>query len=178
MYAWQPWSGHYVVPPTVWASAHTTQFVAPGWKMLHGASGDLAQGGSFLTMVSPDGKDFSMVVETGHAACHHCNYAADTASTVSQDLDVTLSGGLAGVKTVSVWHTSNATMFEKVGSDVKVDSGKITLTVLPESGIANKGDNVLDLVEFNSTAGPDDIVVFSVRPLPEDGRITGSNTVV
>ena len=74
-----------------------------------------------------------MIVETGHAACHHCNYAADTASTVSQDLDVTLSGGLAGVKTVSVWHTSNSTSFEKVGSDVKVDSGKITLTVLPES---------------------------------------------
>ena len=36
MYAWQPWSGHYVVPPTVWASAHTTQFVEPGWRMLHG----------------------------------------------------------------------------------------------------------------------------------------------
>lgn len=30
MYAWQPWSGYYVVPPTVWASAHTTQFVEPG----------------------------------------------------------------------------------------------------------------------------------------------------
>ena len=39
MYAWQPWSGHYVVPPTVWASAHTTQFAEPGWRMLHGASG-------------------------------------------------------------------------------------------------------------------------------------------
>jgi galactosylceramidase len=55
--AWQPWSGHYVVPPTVWASAHTTQFVAPGWTMLHGASGELSAGGSYLTMVSPDGKD-------------------------------------------------------------------------------------------------------------------------
>jgi hypothetical protein len=47
MYAWQPWSGHYVVPPTVWASAHTTQFAEPGWKMLHGGSGGLMNGGSY-----------------------------------------------------------------------------------------------------------------------------------
>jgi hypothetical protein len=29
MYAWQPWSGHYAVPPTVWAQAHTCQFAQP-----------------------------------------------------------------------------------------------------------------------------------------------------
>jgi hypothetical protein len=33
------------------------QFAAPGWKMLHDASGELSAGGSYLTMVSPDGKD-------------------------------------------------------------------------------------------------------------------------
>ena len=53
-----------MVPPTVWASAHTTQFVEPGWKMLHDASGDLSGGGSYLTMVSPDGKDFASIIGT------------------------------------------------------------------------------------------------------------------
>ena len=33
------------------------QFASPGWKMLHGASGELSAGGSYVTMVSPDGKD-------------------------------------------------------------------------------------------------------------------------
>lgn len=37
--------------------AQQMQFAAPGWKMLHGASGELSDGGSYLTMVSPDGKD-------------------------------------------------------------------------------------------------------------------------
>ena len=51
MYAWQPWSGHFAIPPTVWATAHTTQFVEPGWKLLHSGSGDLTFGGSFVLPV-------------------------------------------------------------------------------------------------------------------------------
>ena len=56
-----------VVPPTVWASAHTTQFVELGWKMLHSGSGNLAAGGSYLTMVSPAGDAVSIIIETGMA---------------------------------------------------------------------------------------------------------------
>ena len=56
-----------VVPPTVWASAHTTQFVELGWKMLHSGSGELAAGGSYLTMVSPAGDAVSIIIETGMA---------------------------------------------------------------------------------------------------------------
>ena len=74
MYAWQPWSGHYVVPPTVWASAHTCQFAQPGWTMLHSGAGALSGGGSFVSMVSPNGTDFVTVLETGTAACAHCRY--------------------------------------------------------------------------------------------------------
>ena len=49
----------------LWALAHTTQFAPVGW---HYAAHDagvqmLHRGGSFVTRVSPDGKDFSIVVE-------------------------------------------------------------------------------------------------------------------
>ena len=33
MYAWEPWSGHYGIQPTVWATAHTTQFVGENGSM-------------------------------------------------------------------------------------------------------------------------------------------------
>jgi hypothetical protein len=68
----QPWSGHYVVTPSVWAMAHTTQFTEPGWRYIDGASGFFEQDatgahGSFVTLKSPDGKDFSVVIETVQA---------------------------------------------------------------------------------------------------------------
>ena len=135
MYAWQPWSGHYAVPPTVWATAHTTQFVKPGWKMIHSGSGDLAQGGSYVTMVSPDEKDFSMILETGHAHCPVCsaNNAPGVASNVTQTVSIGLLGDLALTRTVQVWHTDNDTAsFAHVGS-VPVIAGVISLAVAPES---------------------------------------------
>eukprot|EP00729_Bicosta_minor_P014382 gene14382-25916_t len=91
MYAWQPWSGYYIVPPTVWASAHTTQFVEPGWKMLHTGSGNLAAGGSYVSYLSPNDDvgttlDFSIVIETGHATCPVCaaNDQADNAACIDK----------------------------------------------------------------------------------------------
>jgi hypothetical protein len=65
----QPWSGHYVVTPSVWAMAHTAQFTQPGWRYIDSGSGFFtgdATGahGSFVTLKSPDGKDFSTILET------------------------------------------------------------------------------------------------------------------
>lgn len=115
------------------ASAHTTQFVEPGWKILHGSSGDLVAGGSYLTMVSPGGKDFSMIIETGHAACHHCGYDPNTtASTNPQIISVTLEGELARVSSVTIWHTSPNVSFVSLG-EKPVHSSSITLEVEPES---------------------------------------------
>lgn len=59
-----PWSGYYEVGSTVWSFAHTTQFSAPGWSYIDSASGYLASGASYVSRKSPDGKDFSTVVET------------------------------------------------------------------------------------------------------------------
>ena len=79
IYAWQPWSGSFNVTPVVWAAAHTTQFVHPGWRMPWAASGTLAKGGSYVSYVSPAGDDFAVVLETAAASCAHCDYGADTA---------------------------------------------------------------------------------------------------
>jgi hypothetical protein len=68
----QPWSGNYGVTPSVWAMAHTAQFTQPGWRYLDGASGffnEDATGahGSFVTLKSPENKDYSVIIETVQA---------------------------------------------------------------------------------------------------------------
>ena len=68
----QPWSGHYVVTPSVWAMAHTAQFTQPGWHYIDSGSGYFTEDttgahGSFVTLKSPDNKDYSVIVETVQA---------------------------------------------------------------------------------------------------------------
>lgn len=65
----QPWSGHYVVTPSLWVIAHTSQFAQPGWRYLDSASGffegDVTGAhGSYVTLKSPDGADYSTIIET------------------------------------------------------------------------------------------------------------------
>ena len=64
MRANEPWSGHYEIQPGIWAAAHTTQFADPGWIYVDSACGYLKQNGSYVTLRSPDGEDFTIVVET------------------------------------------------------------------------------------------------------------------
>lgn len=65
MSAGEPWSGHYEVKPAIWMTAHTTQFIQPGWHYLGGdACRMLAGGGSVVAAVSPDQKNYSFVIET------------------------------------------------------------------------------------------------------------------
>ena len=67
MLADEPWSGHYVVGLSIWATAHTTQFAQPGWQYLDGACGYLGddpKNGSHVALRSPNGKDFSLIAET------------------------------------------------------------------------------------------------------------------
>lgn len=46
--------------------AHTTQFTEPGWAYLKVGSGagHLDKGGSYVTLLSPDKKDATIVIET------------------------------------------------------------------------------------------------------------------
>lgn len=58
-----PWSGHYVVREALWGYAHYGQFCEIGWHYLKSGCGDLERGGTFVTLVSPDG-DYSVIIET------------------------------------------------------------------------------------------------------------------
>jgi len=74
MDASEPWSGNYTIKDPIWAAAHTTQFTERGWEYLkHGAgAGALDKGGTYVTFISPDRMDFSIVIETfnkNHSLC-------------------------------------------------------------------------------------------------------------
>ncbi|MFO7615954.1 MAG: hypothetical protein R6V75_01740, partial [Bacteroidales bacterium] len=60
-----PWSGGYEVMPALRAVAHLTLFAQPGWRYLPKACGMTTdQSGSFTTLVSGDGRDLTMLIET------------------------------------------------------------------------------------------------------------------
>ena len=68
----QPWSGHYVITPSVWVMAHTAQFTQPGWQYLDSACGFFSSDtkgthGSYVALRSPDRQNFSLIIETVQA---------------------------------------------------------------------------------------------------------------
>jgi hypothetical protein len=52
-----PWAGHYTVAPPIWVSAHYTQATSYGWHFMPVGSGSgmLPAGGSYVSLVSPNG---------------------------------------------------------------------------------------------------------------------------
>jgi hypothetical protein len=107
MVANSPWSGHYELGTTVWASAHTTQVTAPGWRYVDAACGYFAgdrTNGSYVTLRAPSGGDYSVVVET-------------TTATAPQTLDIKLTGGVS-TGAVHVW-ASNFTSNDLTGYFVR-----------------------------------------------------------
>ena len=91
----QPWSGWYSVGKQAWVTAQTTQFTAPGWTYLDSASGYLGgsrNNGSYVTLKSPNGTDWSSIIET-------------TQASAAQTVSYTVTGGLS-TGTVHVWTTN------------------------------------------------------------------------
>jgi hypothetical protein len=118
MYANTPWSGHYDVQGAIWATAHTTQFAQPGWQYLDRSSGYLPQHGDYVSLRSPNAKDWSVILETINA-------------TQPQRVRFKLAGGLRG-DIVHVWETNEKRTFEHV-ADVQVQNGLFTYTFDPDS---------------------------------------------
>ncbi len=113
-----PWSGHYEVLPMIWVTAHTTQFAQPGWQYIDSACGFLASGGSYVTLKSPSGKDYSVVIETVNAKG-------------PERAVFRLSGGLSQ-GTVHVWETNASKSFGHV-ADIQPHEGSFAVTLDPES---------------------------------------------
>jgi O-glycosyl hydrolase len=118
MYANTPWSGHYDVQGTIWATAHTTQFAQPGWQYLDSASGSLPNGGSYVSLRSPDRRNWSVVLET-------------IGVQRPQPVSFRITGGLAAT-TVHVWETNAQRTFEHVTDITPVHDG-FEITFDPDS---------------------------------------------
>jgi O-glycosyl hydrolase len=118
MYANTPWSGHYDVQSAIWVTAHTTQFAQPGWKYLDKSCGYLPEKGDYVTLKSPDGKDWSVVLQTIDAKR-------------PQTVRFNVRGGLSA-GTVHVWETNSRRTFDHV-ADLAMHEGNFSYTFDPDS---------------------------------------------
>jgi len=115
MRANQPWSGSYDVQPAIWATAHTTQFAQPGWVYVDEACGYLPAGGSYVTLRSPGGHGFTIVLETFGAA----------------EQRIRVSFPVKGsARRLHVWRTSQADHFAQL-PDVAVAGSEASLSLAP-----------------------------------------------
>ncbi len=119
-----PWSGQYTIGENTWATAQVTQFAQPGWTFIDQGSGYLGgaeSNGSYVTLKSPNGADYSTVLET-------------TTATAAQTANFTVKGGLS-TGTVHVWATdvnspNPSTDFVHT-QDITPSSGAYSLTMQP-----------------------------------------------
>jgi len=112
-----PWSGHYDVREALWGYAHYGQFTQVGWQYLNGGCGDLAGGGTFVTLKSP-GDDYSVIVETKGAK-------------TSQQISFQIGGGLSA-KNLCVWRSNEKEQFIQQAG-IKPVNGAFTFTAEPNS---------------------------------------------
>ncbi len=113
-----PWSGNYRVQGAIWATAHTTQFAQPGWQYLDSSCGYLPEKGDYVALKSPNGRDWSVILET--IGAKH-----------PQRVTFRVSAGL-NAGTVHVWETNDTKTLEHV-KDVRVHNGKFSYNFDPDS---------------------------------------------
>jgi len=148
MTAFQPWSGHFGSLSMIWATAHTTQFSAPGtFAYLHNGtgagtgSGLLAKGGSYVTLKNFATGDFSVVIEKmsrDHSPC--CRPTLDPFEVSAENATFSLAGGLAAHTTLQLWRThwsfgrpgDTTSEFERM-PPITVKDGRFSLLLEPDS---------------------------------------------
>lgn len=118
MYANTPWSGNYQVQGAIWATAHTTQFTQPGWRYLDSACGYLPEKGNYVALKSPNGQDWSVILQT--IGAKHL-----------QRVNFRVAGGLK-MAVIHIWETNDTKTFEHV-TDLTVHNGKFSYKFDPDS---------------------------------------------
>jgi galactosylceramidase len=111
MKANEPWSGHYQIQPALWAFAHFTQFLSPGWIYLQEGCGYTDdKTSSFTTLISPDGNDITFIIETGDA---------------QKDEELTLiPGNQFNNRKFYVWKSDSVKQFYQIGK-IKLRDGQL-----------------------------------------------------
>ncbi len=113
-----PWSGHYEVWPAVWALAHYSQFVEPGWRYLDGACRKLTPEtwhGSVVALRDPESDHWSMIVATAKPLT----------------LEVTITNGLRA-DVIHVWRSSAKEQFVRE-ADITPKNGTFKLDLAGDS---------------------------------------------
>jgi galactosylceramidase len=108
-----PWSGNYEIREALWGYAHYGQFTEVRWQYINGGQGELAGGGSFVSLKSPS-DDYSIIIETKEAKA-------------SQQIQFMIDGGLS-TKGLSVWRSNAREQFIRQ-TDIKPMNGNLTLSV-------------------------------------------------
>ncbi|XP_046334130.2 galactocerebrosidase-like [Haliotis rufescens] len=145
MTAVEPWTGNYAVESPIWITAHTTQFTEIGWRYLrHGAGvGNFTGGGSYVSLVSPDGKDLTIVIETmshDHSIC--VRPPLEPYNVTKQRVTFQLKGSFASITSLNMWYSRlfngavnvTGTMFERQ-APLKVVNGMVQLDVAVDEAI-------------------------------------------
>jgi hypothetical protein len=138
MRAHTPWSGNYEASAPIWLSAHTTQFVQPGWRYLSvnsmgsgliQSSGGNKSAGTWVALVPPSGSGITVVVETlVNDACIARDYEP-----VVITFSVLPGGPLpAPGSTLHVWRSRRDALFvQEADMEISAD-GTFSLSLLPD----------------------------------------------
>ncbi|XP_015246714.1 PREDICTED: galactocerebrosidase isoform X1 [Cyprinodon variegatus] len=133
MTAQEPWSGNYVVESPIWITAHSTQFIQPGWTYLQ-TVGHLTQGGSYVALTDGNG-NLTVVIETmthNHSICIRPPLLPFNVT--SQNATFQLKGSFASIKELQVWRSQfdfkakKHSLFEKL-TPLKLKDGLFNLNL-------------------------------------------------
>ena len=175
----QPWSGNYEITPTVWATAHYTQFTKPGWTyLLQGqGSGVLTGGGTYVSLVDSLG-NITIIIEAAGVdnlvgwSSSNCNAVQGLnyiPATAVQNATFQFQSGFTNSdipQTLSLWRSrffrgnrSEGTFFEQL-PDISIIAGEFTLLIEP--------DTVYTLSTYSGATNstPTNIPISSPFPLP------------